>query len=394
MAYVPALVRFLLVALAMSVLLAGLWGGLLRLGSPLPTWLADSVAHHGAVMIGGFLGALITLERAVAIGQRWCFVGPVFAGLGAWTLLAGGPVELGALLISAASVVLVADFIVILRRQRTTFTIVMTLGAAAWLLGNVFWLCGWAVYDLVPWWTAFLILTIVGERLELSRFMPERPGRAATFVIATGLYGLGVILSPPWPGLGLFVMGVGLIALALWLVVFDVARWTIRQSGVPGFAAAALLGGYAWLAIGGALACWYALLTPATAGQHWMLSIPMGGPVYDAIWHCLLLGFVFAMIFGHAPIIFPAVLGIRMRFTRLFYVHLLLLHVTLAMRIIGNLAMWPDWRTIGGIGNVITVLLFLGVTLSSVRRAHAGPSRPVQHPPAAAANTIPLHRPQ
>jgi len=35
---------------------------------------------------------------------------------------------------------------------------------------------------------------------------------------------------------------------------------------------------------------------------------------YDAFLHAVLLGFVFAMIFGHAPIIFPAVLGIRIPF--------------------------------------------------------------------------------
>lgn len=390
----PALVRFLLVALGMSVLLAGLWGGLLRLGSPLPAWLPDSVPHHGALMIGGFLGALITLERAVALGQRWCFLGPVFAGLGAWTLLAGGPVELAALLITAASVVLVADFIIILRRQRTPFIVVMTLGAAAWLLGNSFWLLGWAVYDLVPWWSAFLILTIVGERLELSRFMPTRPGQAVTFVIATGIYGSGLLASPLWPGLGLLVMGLGLIALAVWLIVFDVARRTIRQPGIPRFAATALLGGYGWLAVGGVLACYYAVLTPGGVGQHWTLTAPMGGLVYDAIWHCLLLGFVFAMIFGHAPIIFPAVLGIRMRFTRLFYAHLAVLHLTLAIRVIGDLAVWPDWRTAGGIGNVAVVLLFMGVTLSSVRRPQVGGSRSAPRRPATAAKSIPLHRPQ
>ncbi len=390
----PTPVRFLLVALGMSVLLAGLWGGLLRIGSPLPAWLPDSVPHHGAVMIGGFLGTLITLERAVALGQRWCFLGPVFAGLGAWTLLMGGAAGLGALLITAASGVLVADFIVILRRQCTTFTIVMALGAAAWLLGNVFWLLGWAVYDLVPWWAAFLILTIVGERLELSRFMPARPGRAGTFVIAAGVYGVGVILSPIRPGLGLLVMGLGLIALALWLIVFDVARWTIRQSGVPRFAAAALLGGYGWLALGGVLACRFAVLTPGAADRHWTLTAPMGGPVYDAIWHCLLLGFVFAMIFGHAPIIFPAVLGIRMRFTRLFYAHLALLHLSLAVRIIGDLAHEPGWRTAGGIGNVLAVLLFLGTTLSSVRRPRVEVSGSAQRRPATAAKSVPLHRPR
>ncbi|MFW6039072.1 MAG: hypothetical protein ACOC9P_01180 [bacterium] len=384
----------MLLALGLSVLLAGLWGGLLRLGAPLPVWLPQAVPHHGALMIGGFLGTLITLERAVALGRWWCFAGPLLAAAGAWAMLAGWPASIAGFLITAASAVLVADFVVILHRQRTTFTIVMALGAAAWAVGNALWLAGWAVPHLVPWWAGFLILTIVGERLEMSRFMPSRPGRPTTFVIATGLYVLGLVASPAWPGLGLFVMGLGLIALAAWLIVFDVARRTIHQPGVPRFAATALLGGYGWLAIGGALACCHAVLTPGAAGQRWIHTVPMAGLTYDAVWHSLLLGFVFAMIFGHAPIIFPAVLGIRMRFTQWFYSHLLLLHLTLIVRIAGDLILEPTWRAWGGMGNAAAILMFLAVTVINVRRPPIPRAEPVRHPQAAASGTVSLYRPR
>lgn len=391
--HVPQPLRLILMALGMSVLVIGAWGGLLRAGSPLPGWLMPSVPHHGPLMIGGFLGTLITLERAVALRRWWCFFGPAFAAAGAWVMLITGEAGLGAVLITAASIVLLVGFAVILHRQRTTFTVVMTLGAVAWFVGNVLWLGGFMIPQLVPWWTAFLVLTIVGERLDLSRFMPPRLGAKLSFVIATSVYGLGLLLGLAWPGLGLLVMGVGLVALAVWLSVYDVARRTIRMTGLPRFAAAALLTGYAWLAVGGMLAAWYAINTPAAGNTSWWMSVPMGGLAYDGLWHALLLGFVFSMIFGHAPIIFPAVLGVQMRFSQLFYLHLTLLHLTLIVRTIGGVTLHPDWRAWGAIGNALAILLFLVMTVSHVRRrpSPSGAELPnATRPPAK--RVVPLHR--
>jgi hypothetical protein len=111
--------------------------------------------------------------------------------------------------------------------------------------------------------------------------------------------------------------------LSAWLFRYDVARRTVRQGGLTRFMAVCLLSGYSWLALAGALA----LCSPGD----------MAGPAYDAMVHALFVGFVFAMIFGHAPVIFPAVLGGRMIFRSRFYVHLALLHVSLAMRVVGDL---------------------------------------------------------
>jgi hypothetical protein len=49
---------------------------------------------HGPVMVMGFLGTLIGLERAVAYGRRWAFAAPGPTGLGAVALLAGLPTTL------------------------------------------------------------------------------------------------------------------------------------------------------------------------------------------------------------------------------------------------------------------------------------------------------------
>jgi hypothetical protein len=59
--------RLPLLGLAGAALLAGLWAGLVRLGWAVPPGHPAWVANHGPLMISGFLGTLISLERAVAL---------------------------------------------------------------------------------------------------------------------------------------------------------------------------------------------------------------------------------------------------------------------------------------------------------------------------------------
>ena len=96
----------------------------------------------------------------------------------------------------AGSTVLLLATLDIFSRQRALFTFTLTLGALAWVVGNALWAAGAAPYEAVPWWLAFLILTIAGERLELSRFLPPSPIATRVFAgilaaIGTGLVGTG-----------------------------------------------------------------------------------------------------------------------------------------------------------------------------------------------------------
>jgi hypothetical protein len=72
------------------------------------------------------------------------------------------------------------------------------------------------------------------------------------------------------------------------------------------------------------------------------------------------------MIFGHAPIIFPAILGAPITYTSAFYAHLSLLHVSLVVRIVGDLSGQMELRRLGGLLNEVAILLFLGLTIYSI----------------------------
>jgi hypothetical protein len=305
-------------------------------------------------MVCGFLGTLISLERSVALGRWWGYVAPFLAGIGSIGLTVGLPAGPGMLLITLGGLGLVSIFIFIIVKQTTLFTVTMGLGAGAWLVGNAFWLTGRAIPQMVHWWIGFLVLTIVGERLELSRFLAPSRYAKSTFCIGLGLFLAGLIGTSAVPVQGNWISGISMVVLALWLARYDVARFTVQRKGLPRFIALCLFGGYAWLGIGGLIR---------------LLAVPLeiaGSPVYlvyDATLHTIFLGFVFSMIFAHAPIIFPAVAGRPMAFRRVFYCHVALLHLSLILRIVGDLTGSFSVYRCGGLLSVIALLMFLADSL-------------------------------
>lgn len=353
--------RFPLLALGIFALLAAMWGGLLRLGWNFPPLDPVLTGIHGPLIVSGFLGTLISLERAVALRAPWALMAPVASVLGALILITGISPLGGALLTTLGSLGMLAIFLVIVRQQPALFTYTMALGAIVWFIGNLIWLAGLPVFRVVLWWAGFLVLTIVGERLELSRLLRLSRTGERLYLLALAMFvgGLvidgveGIYLPALGSTIGTRVAGVGMLGLAAWLSRYDIARRTARQSGLTRFIALCLLSGYVWLALGG-------LLRVASPGAI------SSGPYYDAVLHTVFLGFVMSMIFGHAPIILPALLGRPLPYEPLFYTHLVLLHLSLVLRVAGDLWLGLTVRQWGGLFNVIAVLFFLFFTFRAI----------------------------
>jgi hypothetical protein len=262
----------LLLPLAAVSLLSGLLAGLIRIGWALPTPSADLILLHGPLMVAGFFGTLIGLERAVALQKAWVYGAPVLVGFGGLTLAVGGPVA---------------------------------LAEEAIVLGSLIYLVAVAQWE-----------------------------------------------TPAW-----HMLGAALVCLTFWLARHDLARRTVHGRGVARFSAICLLSGYVWLGLAG-------LVAIASAD-------PAGGFAYDATLHAVFLGFVFAMVFGHAPIILPAVLRIAVPFRRAFYAPLGLLHVGLVLRIFGDLLTWEPGRLWGGMIDVLAILGFAGTVATAALTAGA-----------------------
>jgi len=310
--------RLPLLVLGFVSLAFGVAGGLARV-TPLPVSI-HVLALHGPLMVSAFFGTVISLERAAALDRLWAYAAPLAAGVGGALLLLGFPFE-GFAAMTLAAALLVAASMVVLTRQRSLEMATLVAGAVCWLMGNFGLLAG---YPAVPWWIAFFALTIGGERLELSRYLKRAPWVRNAFMALAAAVLFGP-LEPP-------LLGLALVLLALWLAAFDLARVTVRQAKLPRYVAVCLLAGYFWLAVGGALIA---------------LSV-----AYDAALHAIFVGFVFSMVFGHAPVILPAVLRVSFPYHPFLYVPLALLHASLAVRVAVSVP-------IGGWGNALAIALFI-----------------------------------
>ncbi|MCV2368449.1 hypothetical protein [Roseateles oligotrophus] len=337
--------------LALLNLLGALAGGLQRLGSlPLATAQAGPMAQalllHGALMSAGFFGTLISLERVVAL-RRGVWV-PLVSGAAGLLALAG-TTQWAAGLWALAAAGLIYLYLWAARHRALSLPLAVEASAALALLWAALAFASAASMQARWAWSLFLLLTIVGERRELMRLRPLPIWAGRVFLLAWALLAGVALLMGPAPllaaRLGWSVLGL----LALWLLCFDLARLQWRMPGWAGHTAICLLLGYVWL-LAAALA--------GLAGQ---------GHAGGIAWHLLWLGFVFAMVFGHAPIMLPALAGLRPRPSRWALAPLALLAASLLLRSVAVLGGRPSWLAAAGLGHALALLSF-GLTMALLSR--------------------------
>lgn len=318
----PSGLRLALIAPAGVAMLLGLYAGLLLIGVPLPALTARLAEVHAPLLVFGFVGGLVSLERAVALRAGWAYAAPILLVLGALATLTPAPALVGTLAILLGMLVHLGQYLAIWRRQPMTATSVQALGVVAGVAAALVWTAGVGVARLVPLLAVFLILTIAGERLELARvairgILPERLLFAASVALV-----VAALLGLTAPAVAIPVAGLLLIALVAWLLRYDIARVTVRRAGLPRYVAVCLLTGYGWLLV---------------AGAGWLIGGPQtAGALYDATTHAVFLGFVMTMIMAHAPLILPAVLQLRIPYHPALYVPVALLHFGLLIRLLGG----------------------------------------------------------
>jgi len=310
-------------------------------------------AHlHGPLFVVGLFGTVISLERAVALGHPVALVVPSAFVVASGLLLVRPEVAAWVALGGAAGLVLAN--LAIVRKQSVPFTWVMLGGSVLLALGTMSWAAGQPVSKVAVAWMGFFVLTIVAERLELSRLVPT-PDWARTLVLvlsvvdgtASGVGLLGVEGSAQ-------VAGLSMILLGLWALRFDLARRTIRQAGLPKYTATGVLLGAGWL-----------LVTGVTLA---VVEVPPAGPRYDAALHALFVGYVLSMVFAHAPLILPSVTRIALPMHGVLFVPMVVLQVGLVMRLVGDFTDHLSLRQLGALLNVVALPLFIVCVLISRAR--------------------------
>lgn len=358
----PATWRIFFLLPAGLSLLAALNAGLLLLGIRAP--VANWAEIHGVLMVVGFLGTLIAMERAVALRRPLGYLAPALLGIGGLLLLTPLPLLLGQLFLIEGALAFTLVYWFLWRRSHDAVVMVQLLGSVHLLIATLTWIFA-PIPWLLPHFVGFLVLTITSERVELTRLHMPRSGENI-LVLAAAALTLAMLTTVFWPDTAIRAAALVILALTIWLGRHDVAGRFVRAVGLPRFSAAALLGGYFWL---GVAAC------------IWLVDgYQYEGYVYDAVVHSVMLGFAMSMIMAHAPIILPAVLRRPLPYRSAMWAPLGLLHLGLAIRVFaGDLPARPLPWQIGGTLNVAAVLLFLVIAVTSSvlgTRTHPESERP------------------
>lgn len=351
------LLKRALVSMIAPMAFLGLYGGLSRMGADLPATAAAS-SFHGALVLHGVFGTLIPLERAVALREPWAFGAPIASLIGSVLLLVTLPAH-GWALYGLSALWFAAVSVRILILQPAPFTFALLLGSLALVAADALLLIGREIPEIVALWLSFLVLTVAAEQLELSRLLKHPPVAVALFFCSA----LCILAGAATRGTESPLFGIGLIAMALWMLRYDIAMQTVRLSGQVRYFAVAMLSGHCWLLLAGT----------AVLGARWLTN------PYDLIVHVICLGFALSMVFGHALIILPAITGIRLAYSAGLYVPLAVLQISVCLRALGDSLDLPVGRLESGYLAISALLLFAAVLVGRGRRRLALSDQPRNH---------------
>ena len=303
-------------------------------------------------MVGGFLATIIALEKAIPLKRNIALVVPVISALsllivlpryyhaGLYFLIAG---SVGLLIIHAYYLHLY---------PRDLSIVLMLVGAGCLIIGNVMLTRTQFYPASFPWWMGFLLFTITAERIELSNFLPVSANAKYLLLCFLALFLVGLLI--PFHGLGKYLSAIAMISIAIWMLKHDVMRIGVKKTGLTRFSSVALLIANGWLIINGVLL----ILMPNTAYS------------YDILVHSFFIGYAFAMVFAHGPIILPGVLGMTNKpYHPVLYGWLFLVQGSRLLRLIADSLFSIEWRKVSGIFSGIGILLYFVTLVVMVVRA-------------------------
>lgn len=328
--------RLPILLFAMLCLLSGLYSGLNRIGWNL--YATPLTAHHGAIMVGGFLGTLIALEKIIPLKKKSLYLIPIVNASSVVFFFLNQP-KVSIYILVVSSIALAFVFLYYYRIQRERIYILMFIGAICWLTGNMLLLTKFFYPLAFPWWAAFVLFIIAAERMELMKFRPISRFNKNIFIVLLLCFVIGVLFS--FHGAGNLICGLSLVGSSLWLLKNDMIGINVKKTNLPRFTAISLLTGYVCLLLTGIF--FFSL------SDQWL--------TYDAIVHTFFIGFVFSMIFAHGPMILPGVMGIAVTpFNPILYLWLIILHISWLIRIFADVLVELEVRKMSGLLSALAIL--------------------------------------
>ncbi len=123
---------FLLPLIALSLLI-GIWTGWIRIGWNFP--FVQNSGDHGALMVGGFIGTLICLERTSNFKNKISLVIPLVNALSIIFFFIKMP-NIAFWFLLAGSIGLVLIYLKLYFEFNEIYILLMTAGAFCYLIGN------------------------------------------------------------------------------------------------------------------------------------------------------------------------------------------------------------------------------------------------------------------
>lgn len=318
--------------------------------------------HHGELMVFGFLATLIPVERY--IGSRSMKIPelihlmPFLTSLGAllklfsWLTKSVILNAIGTLVIALGALLYVylLSSLSKLSAEKTSFKL-MGAGSIALILALImsYFTTPVGNLPLALLMLSFPALTILGERVELSKFTMRGIGSEA---LVAGLLGLlGILLSIVFGKF--FLLLSAILFLALTAQIMRSERF-VFSSGMKGYLSWHLAIAYAWAFAGFALAAWAYFAEKPQAN-------------FDPTVHALAVGFVLGMIFAHAPAILPAIINRRLDEGGLSLAPLAILTISNAMRVLGGLSKASFAVGYSGLVALLSLLALAWMMLRSIK---------------------------
>ncbi len=326
-------------ALALAGLLSGIWAGWIRIGFDLPG--VDLATLHGPLMVGGFTGTLIGIERSVLSGNgKWWLI-PVLSGAAvvAWLL---GVTAVAPYLLAASAALLVAMQAIHLWQKRELATgIVQLAGALCFLAGNVRLLLNPFMPAIVPFWMGFILCFILATRTSDVSLK----SRGARLAVRGGLllYMAGLVV--PFHLQGNLFTGGGLMLIAFGMLITEFEEGDSWPLPLNRYAMGCIMAGWAWLLVAGiGLAFWK---------EH------LYG--YDGTVHAFFVGFLFSMVFIHALGKAAALAELKQPpYHPIMMVWPILLSISLVMRVFaGDILLMEQAKKWAGLVNGLSIFGFL-----------------------------------
>ncbi|KAB3521074.1 hypothetical protein GC425_06320 [Corynebacterium sp. zg254] len=361
--------RYIFLLFAGVSLLLGLITALSRLGVTTNDLSTTLSGIHGPLMVFGFIGGAIGLERAVSVVNSspthtlWPWAGPGFHALGVITLIGAAsqptfappfitehPQAIAGIMFTLSQGVLGALYYSIYRRQPSLAVLIQACGVIGGASATALFASGAAFADILPLTAVFVVATIIGERCELARVSIAGANAETHLTALICAVTAASIIYIAAPQLGYPLIGALLIVTAVATARVDIARHMLKSTGLPRFSAVAMMLAYAWLSITGLV--WLAF------GQS------SAGFAYDAAVHTLFIGFTMSMILAHAPIILTGVIRRPLPYHPVMYVALVLLHTGLAARVISAARQATGPWQVAGVVTVLAVVVFLLVSVT------------------------------